>query len=247
MDEAFNRTTHLLFGQKICEFKDFEPYLKEAMVGKSVSSFFSGKPLWVACEQYAEGARFFDYATEHDKLKDVYSKPLDIDEIKDIDSLFDAVGERLIYSGNKALGNSNYVENSDSIVDSNYVVNSSILTRSKFCAYAYLMRESEYVFGSTSSGDSSYIMRCFYNNTLKRCFECCTTVKSSDCYFTYNLIGCNEALFSFNLRNKRNVIGNIELDKEAYADLKKKLVSELADELKRNKRLDFSIIDLFQS
>jgi len=246
INNAFKTTSRLLFNQELGEFVSFEPYLSEAAVGKQVLSCFSGKKLWVASEQYAEGSKFFDYGIEHEKIKEIQSKPLNVDEIKDVDSLLHAVQEKFIYSGNKTLGNSNFVENSDSIVDSNNILNSSIMTKSNHCAYSYLMQKSEYVFGSTSSGDSSYIMRCFYNNSLKRCFECCTVVKSSDCYFSYNLMGCGDCLFSFNLRNKRNMVGNIQLTNEHYAGLKTKLVGELAEELKRKKRLDFSVVDILQ-
>lgn len=247
LNQAFKTTCRLLFGQDIGDFVSFEPYLREALVGKQVSSCFSGKSVWVASEQYAEGSLFFDYESEHEKIKQIQSKPVEIDEIKDVDSLIQSVHEKLIYSGNKTLGNSNFVENSDSIVDSNNIRSSSIMTKSNHCAYSYLMRQSEYVFGSTSSGDSSYILRCFYNNSLKRCFECCTAVKSSDCYFSYNTVGCGDCMFSFNLRNKHNVIGNIQVTKERYSELKQKLVGELADDLKRKKRLDFSIVDFLQS
>jgi hypothetical protein len=62
-------------------------------------------------------------------------------------------------------------------------------------------------------------------------------------YYSFNCISCSNCIFAFNLRSKRNVIGNLELPKDEYARLKKKLVAEMADELRRKKRL-FSIADI---
>jgi hypothetical protein len=216
--------------------------LQEPVIGKKVKSAFSGKDLWITYDHYSENSKFFDYVHEHEKLP---TPKLKVDEIKDIDSLFGAVREQLIYSGNKTLGISESVENSDHVSDSSYVLNSSIVIKSKFIAYCYLKRNTEYAFASTSTGNSSYVMRCFNATYLKRCFECSDAANSADLYFCYNLMGCNNCMFSFNLRNKSNVIGNIPLEREQYSELRKKLLSEMADELKKNKRLDYSIINLF--
>ena len=152
--------------------------------------------------------------------------------------------EKIIYSGNKVLGNSNDVYDSDDVVDGAFVYDSTYIRNGKFVYCCYLMNEPEFCFGSSSSGQSQYIMRCFYNNTLKRCFECCTSVGSSDLYFCYNLIGCYDCLFTFNVRNKTNMIANVQLNKEQYAELKNKLVGEIAEELKTKKRFRYSIIDI---
>ncbi len=247
VNKAWKSTTRVLFGEELGELKDYAPYLKEALIGKWVDSCFSGKKLWVASEEYHEKARFFDYQTEGSKVASIAAKPIDINSIKDLDSLLEAVQEKLIYSGNKALGNSQHVEDSDAIVDSVSILNSSNIVRSRYLAYAYLMRENEYTFGSTSSGQSSHIIRCFYNNTLKRCFECCTSISSSDCYFSYNLLGCTNCMFTFNARSKKDQIGNVQLNRQQYDDLKNKLVGEMRDMLKKKKRFDPSIVDFLNS
>jgi hypothetical protein len=245
LNKAWKSTTAVLFGSAMGELSEYEQYLKGAAIGETVESCFSGRKLWVASEQYGRQAKFFDYGTEQAKLAVQNTKPLDINEIKDIDSIRDALKERFVYSGNKALGNSQMVENSDAVVDSNYVLNSSIIVRSEYVAYSYLMRENKHTFGSTSSGASSHIIRCFYNGMLNRCFECSASVGCSDCYFSYNLISCTDCLFTFNLRAKRHVVANVQLGRDEYAALKAKLVGEMAAELREKKRLAHSIIDVF--
>jgi hypothetical protein len=244
LPQAFKATCKILFGQEIGEVAEFDAYLKEGLVGKKGKSLFSGKPIWVTSEEYCPKAKFFDFNDEQQQFHSTLAKPIAIDDIKDIDSLLSAVSEKLVYSGNKVLGNSHFVANSDNVSDSAYVQDSSMIVKGKFVHSCYLMNESEYVFGCASSGESSYLMRCYYNNTLKRCFECSLTVGSSDCYFTYNLTACNDCMFSFNLRNARNMLGNVQFPKDQYAELKKKLLGEMADELKRKKRMSLCIVDI---
>jgi len=246
IESAFQSTSKILFGMPVGTLNEFDPYLREATVGKEVKSSLSGKLLKVLSSHYPENARFFDYNTEFGKLPSLSkpSKPFNINQIKDIDSLFSAVEEKIIYSGNKVLGNSNDVYDSDDVVDSSFAYNSTLIRKGKFVYSCYLMNEPEFCFGSASSGQSQYIMRCFYNNTLKRCFECCTSVGSSDLYFCYNLIGCHDCMFTFSVRNKTNMIANVQLGKEQYVELKGKLVGEIAEELRSKKRFRYSIIDI---
>ncbi len=246
LNKSWNSTTKILFGQEMGELAEYEPYLNGAAIGQTVVSSFSGKKLWVASEQYQKEAKFFDYGEEQDVTSKSASQPFDINKIKDMDSIVETLKERFVYSGNKALGNSRNVEHSDAIVDSTDILNSSFIVRSKNVAYSYLMRENEDTFGSTSSGQSTHIVRCFYNNKLRRCFECCTCIGSSDCYFSYNLMNCTDCLFTFNLRTKRHLIGNVQLGKDEYVQLKAKLVGEMAEQIKKEKRLGFSIIDFME-
>ncbi|VVB98055.1 Uncharacterised protein [uncultured archaeon] len=247
INQAFKFTSKMIFGGEIGELGAYKDYLAEAVIGKKGKSQFSGQDIFLTSDKYAPGARFFDYNKEHGKMAAVLSRPIDAGRIKDIDSLLEAVGEKLVYSGNKVLGNSHFVENSDNVFDSNYVYSSSIVFESKYVAYSYICRESEYAFGLTSSGVCSTVIRCFYNNTLKRSFECCYGIKSSDCTFCYNIINCSDCLFTFNVRSKRNMIGNIQLEKGKYAELKAKLAAELRGELEKGKKLDFSIVDMVRA
>lgn len=244
LDRAWRSTTKIIFGRELGELKDYEGYLKEPLVGKRVYSHFSKNPLWVVSHDYCSGARFFENGKENEMFKQAMSRPMDINKVKDIDSLIGEVKERLIYSGNKTLGNSSNVADSDSVMDSTNILNSSWLIGSKDVAYSFSMQNSEYAFASTASGQSSHIIRCYYNNSLKRCFEICASVGASDCFFVYNTMSCQDCMFSFNLRAKQYNIGNITLDRQKYLEIKTKLVGEMTDDLVRKKRLDFSIVDI---
>jgi hypothetical protein len=236
VNNSWKSTTNILFGKTMPDLKEYDAYLREPLIGKSVKSFVSGKDVFVTSMQYDQKARIFDYETERKEVDSLLSKPIDINRIKDIDSIFEDVQEKVIYSGNKVLGNSHYVENSDNVTDSTYVLKSSMIFSGKYIAYSYMLRKSEYAFASTSSGDSTMIIRCFYNNAIRRCFECVTTANASDCFFCHNVMDSADCIFTFNQRGKRNMIGNVQLNKEQYASLKNKLISEAIDDLNRKKR-----------
>ncbi|MDD5172391.1 MAG: hypothetical protein PHF60_05140 [Candidatus ainarchaeum sp.] len=244
VNAAWKSTTKILFGQPIGELEEFEDYLQRAVIGHDVKSSYSSRPLLVASENYPPTARFFDYPGELEQFSKEASKPVDINKIKDLDSLREAVKEKIVYGANKSLGNSQHIEHSDAIIDSTALLNCSMIIRSRYLAYSYLMRDNEYTFGSTSSGASSFIVRCFYNTLLKRCFECSYSTVSSDCYFSYDIHGCNDCIFAFNVQAKHYIVANVQLDRDSYLSLKSKLIGEIAEELKAKKRLEFSLFDL---
>ncbi len=243
LSKGWKSTCKSIFGEEIGELEEYADYLGEAVVGRTAKSSFSGKSLWVASRNHCEGARFFDFTEESAQLAKLKGS-LDINRIKDIDSLLEGLRETLVYSGNKVTGNSKFVEHSDSVIDSMLIFNSSMVIGGKCQAYTYVQQYAEYAFGSTSSGQSANIIRCFYNNSLNRCFEVCATVKASDSHFSYNIWSCSDCMFSFNLRNKTHNIANVQLGKEQYHGLKCKLLAEISQELKRKKRLDYSILDI---
>ena len=81
------------------------------------------------------------------------------------------------------------------------------------------------------------------NYNMTRCMETVHINTASDRYFSASLEECTNCIFSFNQRNKHYLIGNLALEKEKHAQLKGKILEELADELKRKKKVP-SIIDI---
>jgi len=244
LDEAFQSACKCIFGKSQGGMEKYESYLEEAVVGRKVKSSNTGHEMLVAFEDYPQDARFVDYAQELGTNLPKLETPIPVDKIKDIDSLVEAVSERLSYSGNKVLGNSHYIELSDNVFDSSFVQNSSLVYGSKYVAYSFFSRDSEFVFGSRSIAECTMAVRCHYTYRTRREFEVTYTGDSSDLMFCSNLMGCSDCLFCFNLQSKRHAIGNIILEKESYARLRQKLVAEITDELQRKGKLGISIIDL---
>ena len=233
LNKAWKVTCKVLFGEEIGELKEYEDWLKEYLPKrKGRVSHSSGKEVVFALDLYSDHARFISA----DELKEK-SMPLNINQIKDIDSIMDAISERWEYCGNRIFGNSKFIESSDFVTDSQYVAESSDVTRSSHIfASTQIWDSSRYLFGCSSVYGNEFAIRNLRSDRAKRVFEIHFCLESSDAYCSSNCFGCNDILFCFNQRYRRNCIGNLQLPQDKYLSLKKKLISEIREELKKNKR-----------
>ncbi|MEK6979276.1 MAG: hypothetical protein AABW86_03570 [Candidatus Micrarchaeota archaeon] len=240
LESAFQSVSKVLFGQEIGQLNEFREYLEEIRLPyQTKKSAVSGKDVIVSLPFYPPDAKFIS----QDEINSVKFEPLDVNEIKDIDSLLGAVSERVIYCGNKLFGKNEFVSAVDNCTNCFYVSDSHRTYNVRYGAHLSYQRDSEFVFGLSGFPNSKYAMRSIEGIGLTRCFESYYSTNLSDVYYGFNCSGVSDSIFAFNLRSKRNVIGNLQLPKERYGELKKKLISEIADVLKRKKRI-FSIADI---
>ncbi len=235
INSAWKKTCAVIFGQEIGGLEDFAPYLKEYHYAPLVrgKSSVSGKDVWIGTDRYCGGARLIS----QDEIGFAKPQAFGMDDVKDIDSLIAAAGERFAYSGNKVFGTCSNLESVDNCSDSHFVSNSHTVVSSKYVAYsAFIRNNSEFVFGSCTLINGSHLIRILGTDSLARSFECSWTTKSSDMFFTSNCRDCSECMFSFNLRSKKYRIGNNQLEKSKYLELKAKLRAEAAEYLRKHKR-----------
>ncbi|VVB98193.1 Uncharacterised protein [uncultured archaeon] len=240
--DAFKETSRVLLGTEIGELEDFRDYLGEFVLPcQRRKSFLSGKDVLISHDFYPQGAKFIS----HEEIGALNSKfgPLRTNEIKDIDSLLSAVKERVVFCGNKVLGECDNVRNVDNCVECSNVFEAHNVFHVRDSAYASYVREADHVFGVGVHPLIKYSMRCLEGINVNRCFECFYSSKLSDCYYSFNCVNCTDCMFTFNQRSASRMIGNVQLSREKYSELKAKLISEMAGELKRKKRL-FSIADI---
>ena len=241
LNKTWKNTCRVLFGEEIGELKEYEEWLSSCMDPLDVrKSKISGKDVYLAVPDYCASARFVSLE-EIGMVKK--PEPLNINEIKDIDSIVEALQERFCYSGNIVLANSKNVERSSNIFNSSNVLNSNFIYDSEYIAYSSNVRYCKYLFGANNIIDSSFVIRGPEGFRDTRCFEIWGCYTNSDCYFSFGVEGSQNVLFSFNIKNKRNVIGNLELPKEKFLSLKEKILGELKGELVRRKSLP-SLMDL---
>ena len=53
-----------------------------------------------------------------------------------------------------------------------------------------------------------------------------------------------DSMFCFNTKNKHNAIGNVELPREKYLEIKKRILAELNRELKEKDSISLTIFNL---
>ncbi|HQT44749.1 MAG TPA: hypothetical protein PLO51_02130 [Candidatus Micrarchaeota archaeon] len=228
INEAWKKTCKILLGGEIGELARFEGHLSRFVTPlSSKKSAISGIGVAVHEGSFCKGAQFISNS-ESEKAGPVSaSRPLDINSIKDMDSILDALGGRVYYSGNIVLGNSSNVRLTNRCVNSSYIYASSNVYDSEYVAYSSIMRYMKYAFGADTVADSAFVIGGFNTTHDTRCFEVNQTFYSSDCYYVANLEGCNECMFSFNLRNASYCIGNLALPKPAYEKIKAKLLEDI--------------------
>lgn len=234
IEKSFQSTSKILFGTEIGALGEFEKYLLLMIDAPlEVKSTLSGNDVYLSQHGYCRDARFISL-DEIGRLP--VNTALSINEIKDIDSLFAAVKERLYYCGNNIIGNSMQVKKSDSCADAVFVLNSHQIISSKYVSYSYGIRAGEHVHGCMWCGEVSFSIRShgIFKSTL--CWDSYLAINSRALYSSFNCRSCSDMLFSFNQVAKHYMIGNLELQHDRYDSLKQKLMAEIAEELRRKKR-----------
>lgn len=228
LNPYFSSTCKILFGTEIGELRSYENYLNE-MVEQPLraKSSITGNDVVLSRRYHSKTARIISL----DEIAKMPMPKLDINAIKDIDSLRNAVRDNLAYCGNSNVGVSTEIEASDACNDAAFTFASHQVIKSKNIAYSYGVRECENVFGCMLVGEVRYAIRTQITFKSVRCFESYLCLSSSDLYNSFNCRSCTDAIFSFNQTSKRNIIGNLELPKDKYAILKANLVGEMVDEL----------------
>jgi hypothetical protein len=242
LNKAWKATCKAVLGDEVGELKDCNEWLHEEYDEKAriEESEISGKPVTFTANEYCNDAKFISF-DEIDFSKKF--EPLNINEIKDIDSIVEAVQERCYYAGNVLLGTSKFVEGSSGITNSAYVYHANVVDESQYVADSTYTRQSKFTFGTWGGNFSSYLIKNWMVTKCQRCFQSCTIRFSSDLFYSANMDGCNDCFFSFNLNGKRRHIGNLEIPQDKYIELKKKLLSEIVDDLKRKKPVD-SLVEM---
>lgn len=234
LNKRWKAACRLVLGGEIGELEEFSEWLSELNEPGFHAKSASGGDAFLPSSNYCDGATFTSLEEVDFNKK---FEPLSINEVKDIDSIIEALGERFVYCGGIILGNSGFVEKSSNVTDSFYVYKSNTVGYSNYVAFSALSRFCENVFGSSLLGYSNYCIwgKYGFNNMRSLAFIRCQS--SSDCYYAYNLHNCSDCLFSFNLHSKRNAVGNLELPRETYVAVKNKLLEEIREALEKNRRL----------
>ena len=233
LDRRWRNVCKVLFKEDIGPLSDYAAWLaKNNEPVAHRKSSLSGKDVAYAIGAYPDGAKWIGL----DEI-DLYRnfKPVGINEMKDIEGLVAALQDRFYYTGNIVLGNSGFVQKSSSISDSFYMHETGKFGDSKYLAYSTLGRLCEDCFGCNGIGESQFCIKSYETFREKRCFEFWMGQNSSDCYYSHNLGSCTDCMFSFNMKNRRFAIGNLELPADKYRSIKGGLLSQIASELKRKK------------
>ncbi len=243
LNTAWKSTCKVLLGDEIGGLDEYGGYLSRYVkLPASGKSSISGKEIAIG-ENVDGSAKLISNDEMAEFEKKIGSKPLNINEIKDMDSAITALGEKFYYSGNIQLGKCAGITRSNKCIDSFFVDKSEYVYRGKYVSHSIMLRDSEYVFGTVSAAEIKFGIRHFETWRSVRMMEAFRTYTSSDCHFVANVESCQNCLFSFNLRNQANCIGNLKLEKGKFDSLREKLMGEVLEVLEAKKTIP-SIVDI---
>jgi hypothetical protein len=241
LNKQWHATSAVILGVDVGELKEYRNWLIELNNQRIVKkSSLSGTETVFTSNEFDDNSKFISM-NEIDFSRKF--EPLTIDEIKDIDSIIEALGERIQYCGNIVLGNSKFVERSANVSDSFFVYDSVRISDSRNIAYSQYLRLCKNIFGTNEGGESEFCIRCSILFRNKRSFELWKSTNCSDCYYSYGLEGCTNSMFSFNLIGKHYAIGNLVLPPDKYSIIRKKLLADMREQLTRKKWLP-SLVDI---
>ncbi|MBU0586625.1 hypothetical protein KJ780_03865, partial [Candidatus Micrarchaeota archaeon] len=108
--EAWNSTCKILLGEEIGDLEKYEKYLMQYIkpLGKE-KSFLSEKHVLISENTFCKNSKFISNDEREKAQKLLKETQLDINQVKDIDSIIQALQEAFFYSGNVILGNSHDV------------------------------------------------------------------------------------------------------------------------------------------
>ncbi|MFH1785293.1 MAG: hypothetical protein ABH842_02605 [Candidatus Micrarchaeota archaeon] len=235
LEKKWNSSCKLIFNQEIGDMNSYEHWLTELVEPINYhKSSLSGKDVISAPNGYSKESKWlaFDEVDFNKKFE-----PLNINEIKDIDSLVQAISERWYYSGNIFFGNSAYIEKSSNINDSFYIFKSARFGNSKYLAHCTIGRQNQECFGCNVISESKNCIKCYRSFRNSRSFELWMSQNCSGCYYSFGLNGCIDCIFCFNVESRRQSIGNLTLERDKYISIKSKLLEEIAEKLQKDRRL----------
>ncbi|MFH1471126.1 MAG: hypothetical protein ABIF01_05235 [Candidatus Micrarchaeota archaeon] len=244
INEAWKDTCRVVLRGEIGELDGYAGYLTKYLEKRlERKSAISGKSVVVASAPFCKSAKFLSNDEMEEFNSRMRKEKLGINDIKDIDSAVQALGEKLYYGGNIFRGKSTEVYDSDLCLNSSFIYKSSDIYDSKYIGYSCDTRYGNSLFGCSWVGECQYVLKGYEIYQQTRCMDTLRTYIATDCYYVANLEECNGCMFSFNQRTKRNLIGNIALPKDEYARLRDKLIDELRETIMRKKTLP-SIVDI---
>jgi hypothetical protein len=246
MEEAFRRTTRLLFGAGLSPLPQYKGWLvSRTDFGEMRKSALTGREIFVG--NYAKYMTVPKGRTvmEDEALALVAAAPKP-DGIEGItfQSAHKFIGLSAYLSLDYHDGTNNNVINCMAYAYSSNALFCAPCVQIKDSAYNWWPRSSEHLFGCGTVFDSSFCIHCYQSVKLSRCFEVDSSRDCADCYFCHNCENVQSGIFCFNAKNLRYAIGNVEVGREEYARVKAMLLRRILPALEAGKAPGLDIFNI---
>lgn len=244
IDDAFAKTTRLILGEELHPIDRYEDWLlKRIPKGELCKSCMSERRVLVP------GYSVFRYVPKDriaglESFQKLSQRQIEIDDDENLDGISRKLRDMVIYITELSEG-----ENSNVIESSIYLGlhNAFRITdcfHSKYIAYNFFTDYTEYTFGVQKTFNSKFCIHTYNSRDVTMGFEADVCKNCSGIMFCHNCENVRESLFCFNAKNLRYAIGNNEVGREKYLEVKKMLNGYILENLKEKGHLDLDIYDI---
>ncbi|MFH1285351.1 MAG: hypothetical protein ABIH99_02090, partial [Candidatus Micrarchaeota archaeon] len=243
LDEAFATTTNMLFGKPLAPLSKYSSWLSLRVPrGKTIKSCLGQG------EAYLPDYGFFkkipaQRTASLDDLERVWGKKIAEEDAQSLSSLIKALKKFAYFVPTYMEGRNINVQNTFGYIDCMNVRDSFDSFTSKNSAYAFSIM-AEALFGGYRIAGASFSIHCYNCIKVQRCFEMDGAKNCSDSLFCHNVENLEHCMFCFNTKSKRYAVGNVEVGREIYIQLKNEFLKKIVPKLEKKGKLDFDIYDV---
>ena len=245
VEKAFALTCKVLLGKEAGSIASLAPWLSKGVrLPTKIKSAKNKQDIYLSYFKYYP--MFKEWAIGLDEWEEFGKKSIRATDLEklNMENAGKLLGDTRYFCLDAVVGNNVSVTEASTYGFSTHCCMGDAFVYSKYCAYSMWPRSSEHAFGCDFLFNSAFCIRCFHSINLNRCFESAYCTDCSDCYFCFNCENCQNCLFSFNAKNLRFAVCNVEVGKEEYARIKKMLLDDINAKLGKDRKLEYSIYSI---
>ena len=243
INNAFESASKVIFGQEIVLPDEYEEFLCERIKKvKTIKSVFGKEVHYNPISFFEEIPK--DRIVGRYEVEEVSKLNIRVDNEDSLERIMKKISKIALYQVDMWEGNNqNIIKSSviDHCVNVYYVGDCAF---GKNCAYCTLAVETDSVFGSFRASYSKFCIRCENSVNLTACFEMDSCTNCANSMFCHNCENLDNCMFCFNTKSKRYAIGNVEIGREKYMEIRERILAEIVRKLTKDKKLDIDIYKL---
>src|SRR3989338_2569443 len=245
-EKSFQTISSVVLGKKLSGYRDYENWLSRSVLSQEkTKSCMSGEDIYLPPFSFYTALKS-KLVTINEAYDAVGKKQINE---KDLNSLSfsnasNVLRDISITTMDTQYGTNTNVAESSLYYDSHTCLRGIGLNKSKCDLYCFWPRYSEYSLGCYYLFSSQFCIKCYNSENLTRCFEMSDCNNCSDSMFCHNSENLKNCIFCFNTKSKQYAICNVEVGREKYMKIKKKILDEIINKLEKDKKLDLNIFNL---
>ncbi|MFH1328217.1 MAG: hypothetical protein ABIH76_05165 [Candidatus Bathyarchaeota archaeon] len=249
IDRSFNDTVRILLSSELGGIDDYAKWLgRHIPLPLFRKSAISGKGVWIPPSFCFSGQEFDKCRIiDIEEIDQVNTPPFDEGALENVNmrDILEIINPIAYYCGNLRYKNSNNIERSSAVGGaSNIYYCEDIWYKTRNVAFSHTVLYSENIFGSHMARYSKFCINIYNSYQINRGLEIDGCTNCSDVFFCHNSENLRNCILCFNVKTLSYAVGNIEVGKERYMEIKDMLISHIVEKLKKEKDFETDIFNV---